>query len=288
MVWFIYVLLGAVFYSARDIFSKKILQKEYSLELLLGSYFIITLISFFFPHSWNISLWEGYLILLRSLAFASAMFFITKAIHHLELSVVSPLLNSSPLILLFLSSLFMPEPINLITILGIVLIVIGTYFLEVHNNYLKVFSHIKEFSNKYSFYVFIGLIFISISALLAKKILFTVQKETFLFYSALFTFLYFLMFFIIQKRSFKQVFHDYHRDSWQIILVGFFGFLFFYLYYSAISYPGALITLIIPLLRTSTLFTVILGGRLFHEDYLIHKIFATIILIIGATLIVIS
>ena len=55
----------------------------------------------------------------------------------------------------------------------------------------------------------------------------------------------------------------------------------------AIAIPTALVSLIIPLRRTSTLFSAIFGGLLFHEKHIKQKSFATFGMLIGIVLIVV-
>jgi uncharacterized membrane protein len=50
--------------------------------------------------------------------------------------------------------------------------------------------------------------------------------------------------------------------------------------------PGAMIALIIPIRRLSTLFSVIVGGRMFHDHYLFHKIISTFIILAGTVLVI--
>jgi len=58
-------------------------------------------------------------------------------------------------------------------------------------------------------------------------------------------------------------------------------------YLIAVSMPNAMIALIIPIKRTSTLFTTIFGGKLFHEKNLSVKILACIIMVWGTVFILI-
>jgi uncharacterized membrane protein len=54
----------------------------------------------------------------------------------------------------------------------------------------------------------------------------------------------------------------------------------------AISLPGVMISLVIPIKRLSALFSTVIGGELFHEKYLLRKSIACVVMIIGAVLIV--
>ncbi|MFH1589978.1 MAG: hypothetical protein ABIB43_05410 [archaeon] len=56
-------------------------------------------------------------------------------------------------------------------------------------------------------------------------------------------------------------------------------------YLLAVATPGAAISLIIPIKRTSSLFTTLIGGKLFHEKNLLIKILASIIMIWGVVFI---
>jgi len=54
----------------------------------------------------------------------------------------------------------------------------------------------------------------------------------------------------------------------------------------AVSLPGVLISLVVPIKRLSALFATIIGGELFHEKHILRKSIACVIMIIGAVLII--
>ena len=82
-----------------------------------------------------------------------------------------------------------------------------------------------------------------------------------------------------------QVFNNLIYQPQTLIIAVFMILATFFVLW-AISLPTALVSLVVPLKRVSTLFSSVFGGILFHERHLFRKMVATFGMIGGILLIV--
>lgn len=129
------------------------------------------------------------------------------------------------------------------------------------------------------------LIFLSSTALVDKIILNSgVSAITTLYFTSVLSLTLFSTYFIYKKNFFISLHHLVKQPQTLVIaLIGFFDML---VILTALSFPQALVSIVIPLRRCSTLLSSLLGGMLFHETHLLKKLFATSIMIVGIILIV--
>ena len=298
-LWIILSLASAVLFGLKDILVKDFLLKsEYSsADLVYHQYLLLffplvifivffnNLISFF-----DFNMYPLYIFKAFSIGFSTYMYFVM--LQKYEISVVSPLINLSPLFLLVLSYIFLNELITLVQCLGILILIIATYFLEItmrHHNVKDPAKHYFSLINKkrVQFFglVIVLLCFMSFGAIADKLILGKVNVYTNLFFTAFFIFIGLFAYYVREKkllRSFKIF-----KSGFKVYWISIFTLVSNILILFAIAIPGALVSLIIPLRRTSTLFSSIMGGLLFHEKHLGKKLFAILLMLCGVILIVI-
>jgi len=215
-----------------------------------------------------------------------------------DISVVSPLTNLSPLILLVLSTTILGEVLTWLQILGIFVIIGFTYYFEtiIHSQDRKDKDHKFHFRDlfekdfKFHMSVFFMLLAFSLAAV-SDRLIFeqigqgTVPVITNLFISGTIVFIPLLIYYIFKGEG-KEVFKFSFKFP-KTMLVGFFTILSNFLILLAISLPNALVSLIVPLRRMSTLFSAVIGGMIFHDDHLGKKSIAVLGMFIGALLITI-
>ncbi|MFP4402559.1 MAG: EamA family transporter [Candidatus Nanoarchaeia archaeon] len=297
-LWLYLAILSAILFALKDILSKKLLGR-YDVspsQLTFEQHFVagIIILLFFLPFiDYTLFYQELYLFILKSifLSFVSVLYL--SLLKEFDISLVTPLLNLSPLFLLILSSLFLGEKISFLQMIGILVIMFGTYLLEItkHHHRAKIPHklHIKHLLSKppvFFFKITLALVCMSFVAILDKTIFNTgVNVYTNIYFTSLLIFIIISIYFVKQKcfinickKSFQQP---------QTLSIGFISVLDMFAVLSAISQPGALVSLIIPLRRTSTLFSALFGGLLFHEQHLCKKLFAAGVMIGGVVLIVI-
>ncbi len=296
VLWIIYSLASALVQGIKDVLVKKVFKKSDTspTQIIFEEYLLLLLLVLivFFPKvdllSYQ-SLWPIYLLKASTLSIATIIYF--NLLKKYDVSSIAPLTNLSPMFLLILSTIFLGEIISLLQFLGITLIIISTYVLEVsfhHNNkkdpHKHYFDFIKKLDYKIILLVILMLVVISLTAIADKKILNQVDIYTNMFFTALLIFTSLLIYYLKTsnlKSSFKKVITQPNTLVISILAI---ASTFFILL--AIGTPGAMVSLVIPIKRTSTLFSSILGGILFHENHLKRKIIATIGMLFGILLIV--
>lgn len=295
VMWAIITLTSAFFFAVKDIFAKKLFKKDVSPnQVVFEEYFLLLiaiLIFFFYKIEFGsyVSYWHFYLMKALSVGGATLLYF--QLLKKYEISLVSPLMNLSPLILLFLSSMFLGEDITAIQIVGIFLIILSTYFLEIivahHHREKPHKHHFINMGNAKSSFFLISLLMIttiSIAAIADKMILEVVDVYTNMYFTSLIVLIVMIGYYI-QERALVRVFKNMIREP-ETLVISIFANVSNYLILIAIAIPSALVSLIIPLRRTSTLMSSLIGGMLFHEKHLGKKMIATLGMLVGVLLIV--
>jgi bacterial/archaeal transporter family protein len=286
MEWLILVLISAVFLASRTILTKKILLKNDTLPLLFFVSLISTVVMIFFYKSisLDLTLVVYSLILLKSLVIAVAWFCIYQAYKNLDISTVSPLRNLSPIFLIVLSLIFLGEKASLINYVRIFILIISAYMLET-KSFSNLLEPFKFFKTKYFLLIIISMIGNSISAILDKIILKSMNHHSLMFLFYLFlTIIYFI--FIASRKNIKSLkLFSGVKNIILILAISASALLADFSYFMAVTIPGTLIILIIPLRRISTFISTLLGGRLFHEKNLLHKSIICLVMVFAVFLI---
>jgi len=288
MEWFIYAFLAAISVSIVSTFNKKILFHEHVIEfgasrgimLIFFSMFLIPFVTFKMP-------WQVYLfIYFVSLLLSTGIIYVMKSLKRGEVSSVIPLMNISPLFLLIIAFFVLGEKITPRQYFGVFLLILGTYALQIGVSNKGLLEPIKDFlKSKVIHYLMFSLVIFSITATFDKMIITKYTDHiTYLFILTVFQAINFILLDLYKfgkadikknlKKDFKLLFFDAG------ILMG-----ANLAYFTAVASPTAQISLIIPIKRTSALFTTIIGGKLFHEKNLLIKVLSCIIMIWGAVFI---
>ncbi len=198
-------------------------------------------------------------------------YYIIKALSIGELSVLAPINSYKPVVAMLFAFIYLKEIPSIQSIIGIILIIFGTYILySLKNNYNKIAV----------FYRILALIFSGSEAVIIKKlILMTDVKTSFvlwcfagLIFSAIFAF--------CSKHKIKKP--DLKYLIFLIISVSIMQYSTNYVF-SKMNTAYAL-----AIFQLSTLLSVFLGSSLFKETDLKQKIIASAIMIIGAVIIILN
>jgi len=299
-LWIILSLLSAFLFGVKDIIAKKLLRSETHPSQILYEEFLLTLLVvliIFFPKvefesffDYDLMFW----FFIKAFSVGGSTLFYFILLKKYQISIVSPLLNLSPLILLILSYLFLQEIISIFQIIGIIIIILSTYFLEItvkhHEQTIPHNFHFKELmkvENSFFFQAFTMIFLISMSAI-SDKVILDVEKVnvyTNIFFTALIVFIV-LTIYSIKEKNLLEKFKLILKEP-ETLIISVFSISSNFLILLAIAIPSALVSLIVPLRRTSTLFSSIFGGMIFHEKHLFKKIITIIFMTIGVILIAI-
>ena len=288
-LWFIFAFGSAIMGSAAAIIEKKILKNthalQFSLSLAITNFFVSIPFLLFVdlstipPQAW--------VFMFGASVFGSfAFLFITKAMRHLELSIVSPMTNINPMVLSLFAFIFLGERITSIQIGGILLVAMGAYLLEWSKYHSSLIAPIQELmKSKYSALILVSSILYGFSSLMDRQVLnvdgLAVSPFAYIFIvQAFISFNFATMTLIKHRNSFEEMKLAYH-SQWKLfflsaILVTGYRLL------QSMAVAITFVSLVIPIKRLSVLFTTIIGGEIFHEKNLFHKAIACCIMLLGS------
>jgi drug/metabolite transporter (DMT)-like permease len=284
MMWVIYALLTAVFNSLKNVSSKKGLR---SLDEYVVSWFIYFLPAVFilfyflfveFPHFGP----DFYpVLILDCILSVIATLLSMKALLKSDLSIVMPMTAFTPLFMLGTSYVMLGEFPDSAGCAGVVLIVVGTYFLNIkerRNGWIMPFKAlVREDGPK----LMLGAAFIwSITGGMDKiavrnsSPVFFAMAENLLMAAILFPFAW--------KRICRQR-NEIRKERFHLAAVGIFSALMTVFQMLAVS--QALVVYVVAIKRLAILFSIILGGLIFKEKNIGPKLAGGAIMVLGVLLI---
>jgi uncharacterized membrane protein len=287
MEWVFLILFCAFLIAIKHILAKNCLSVEHtnatvfwtSALLSIGCLFVFnSQIDFFLPYK------TLFLIILKSVILAAAWHFFYHALKRLHISLVEPITNLSPAILMVLSFFILGERLGLMQYLGVGVIMGGAFLLSVeHIN--KPFHSFKLFKNKEVVYLMIFVVLASLCAILDKVIVSATNLPTIIFYTFFFVAVCYLLT-IIHNGHLNDITHPIKQHYYLVLLIALLAFISDWFYFTVVAMPLVPISLIIPMKRLSSLISTVLGGRMFKESNLFHKAVACCVMIFGVFLVV--
>lgn len=292
MDWFWLAIISALLSAFAAITQKKVLFKLSALDFSLIVSFLILIISIplfsyvnFSALSSTALIWLFVKAVINGLAFLCVM----TALKNLEISRAIPIMGSSPVLVALLAFIFIGETLTGFETVGILLVVVGIYVLELkkQESYLTPFTIFIR--SKYHKILLAALILISFSAMLDKFILkeFKLPPMTFLAFQHLFFFIIFLVIWISVNKSLniKPVIQSAGKSTILLVLLIAFitiGYRWFQIEATILAPVG----LVISLKRLSVLFAAVIGGKIFNDKDYFRKVIAAILIVAGAMFII--
>ncbi len=293
MEWYVFALVAALLVSAQSILEKKSLYRTHSLDLatVLSIFNFIFILLLFNKVNFNLSFNAISLIYIASLVSTFAFWFAAKAIHHFNITTSIPLLALTPAITVILAFFFLNESLTFFEIFGIILMILGTYILKLEKNIPNLDPFRKIIKSRYGIYILLSLVFYGISSLYDKFILSPVNSTgvspiTYIFYLHFFTMINFIILMNLLHDGLKGIVSCTKKVGLGMIII-----LSLLITASRVSYayavPLAYISLVYAIVKSSSFFTTIIGGEIFHEKHILKKSIAALIILIGVYLIII-
>lgn len=289
-MWILLSILTAIAESAKDITAKIGLKKsdDVVLSFLLRFYSIpVIALPLLFETGTEIQsgFWTNLLIAGTLHVFATI--FYIKAIKNSELSKVAPLITFTPLFLIFTSPVLINEYAEPIGIIGIILIVMGSYVLNIskkskHGNSSGFLSPIKAlFYDKGARYMLAVALIFSITANLDKKGLMLSAPYLWIFSINLFLTIVIFAYVLVsgRKKLLKQSFTEKYTVYTGLLAGLTIVFQIYAVKLAAVSY-------VIGIKRSSTIMSVLAGVFIFKEKNMKVKITGSGIMLIGVLLII--
>jgi drug/metabolite transporter (DMT)-like permease len=289
-MWFALALFYALWASINLTVIKKILSSLDSLTALFLSLlftlpfsFAIVYLTSGIPHA-NLNFFQSIIIagVLDVIAFVASFW----ALKSSPISEIAPLSSITPIFTAILAIFLLKEVPTLPKIIGIIIIVIGTYFLNISQVKNGILAPVKKLfqSRGVQLYFFANLLW-SITPVLQKNAILNTIPKTPMFASLVdFSVIVILLLpFAIQRIRIKKI--NIKRYFWIFLLLGFFSALSQYAAYTAFSltyvgYANATF-------KFSSVFMIFLGFIFFKEKNIKEKLLGAAIMLIGAVIVAI-
>ena len=283
-MWVFYAVLNPIFDSLKGVFSKKASKR---VDPLLVSWFnnLIPLILFspllfFIDLKFNYQFFEA-LFISGIINITSAILY-HRAIFKDDISVVVPMLSFTPLFLLFLSPLIVGEFPDAWGLIGTILIISGSYLLNINLKKQGIFSPLKSLlKNKGTFYMLIVAFIWAISANYDKRGIKASSIYQYIIFVNLFITIGTTIFVYSKRKVSLQALKLEYKN---LLMVGFLTSLAYFVHMTAITLT--LVVYVVSLKRTGGMISVLLGYFIFDEKNIRQRFLGATIMFIGVLFIV--
>jgi uncharacterized membrane protein len=291
MNWFILAFFSALFSAAAALSQKQVLKKLEAIDFSVLVSLIVFLLSI--PllvtiEPAKISSASLIALFIKSLIGASAFLCVMLAIKNLEISGALPLLALTPGFVAVFAFLFIAEDLAHKEIIGIILLIAGTYILEVKSNQKLFDPYLILIKSKFHRYVISALLLFTVSSIMDKVILkeYKLPPDSFLFFQHLFFALIFLGIAIYRGAKSKLLLSTLQENKelfgWIFVIA---VLTFGYRWTQIEAVKIAPVALVLSVKRISVFFSTLIGGKIFKEGELLKKAIATAVIIAGTLLI---
>lgn len=260
--------------SYLNVFQKLLTNKEQKSSVInFYTYLGLSVCGLFFLNQISISSEIFANVLIMGFFGALGNYFIIKALSLGDLSAIAPINSYKPIVAMIIGFIYLGEIPSLNALLGIALIIGGTYFVLGVNNKTKV-------NKRAILYRVMALVFSGTEAIFIKKIILLSGVVNAFFLWAFSGLVFSLIFLLISRH--KPVIKSYRYQLLLILSVGIMQYSTNYVFAKMnVAYALALFQL-------STILSVFLGANLFKEDNLKEKLIGSIIMAIGAVIIILN
>ncbi len=285
-MWLIFALLNPLSESIRSLISKKTSEKVDPLVIAWSNYvlpfFCFLPGIFFIELKFSLEFWVA--ISITSIINSTATIFFNKSLAYGDISSVMPMLSFTPLFLLLTSPILIGEFPNIYGLIGIILIVSGSYLLNLKAANKGVFEPLKSLvKNKGTRYMLVVAFIWSISANFDKISINSSSLYQHLIFINIIIFSL-LTILVASKKKFnkKNLIENKKPLIWiSAIAVG--SFIF---HMGALSLT--LVAYVIALKRLSGLLSVFLGFYFFKESEIKSRLLGAVIMFAGVIFIVLA
>jgi len=283
--WYLLALLSALFMTGQELVKKRTLKHKHArsyttTRVIFVAGLSLFLVPFLQP---NLQFEIVFITFIVAVLSSIAILYMTRAVRHMDISVVSPLNNIGPAFVLFFALIFLGETPSFAQLGGIMLLIIGTYLLEVRSHH-RTFDPVLEFvKSRYMHYLLGTVIFFSLLSIFEKSILtgfLTPLTYMFLYWCFVMISLVFLQWY---RMGLQEVKKEASQHFGSYILGAAFTLGAGITFLTSLLYIP--VTIAVPLRKTNTLFTTLIGGRMFKEKNSRMKAAACGIMVAGAFLI---
>lgn len=298
MTWYGYALLTALAIALVGILQKKTLQNTHSSEYFMVFSVLKVGLFFLFARSvpWTVTSSQVFLLILTGSLAGLAFYFVTKALRRLDLSIVSPVLTVDSGISSLVALVVLHEVLSTQQFLGLFFLIVGTYVLELHHHdpslaptsrWHRIFSPFRDlWRTPGGIYAILATLCFALSGVVDRVVLRQITTVTYLAYVLPTIAVIAIVVFTSRKSRLSILRQGSRIVFWPILITA--GIHLLSNVTQAKATALMAIGLVLALKRLSTLIDVVLSGRLFHEQHLRQKMLASIIMLIGVFLVVVT
>ena len=296
-MWLLYAFLSAALLGFYDVFKKQSLKQNAVIPVLFLNTLFCSLIflplmcgsaagciaegalAYIPPTTWQ----EQCYILLKAVIVLSSWLFGYFGIKHLPLTIVGPINATRPVMVLLGALLVFGERLNLYQWIGVLLAVASFYMLSRSGRREGIdFRH-----NKWIFFVVMASVLGAVSGLYDKYLMaqpdnggvglhrMVVQSYYNLYQCGLMAMMLFLLWWPKRKQNTPFRWH------WSIVLISLFLTAADFVYFYALSLPGAMISIVSMVRRGSVLVSFVFGALVFREKNLWSKALDLALVLLG-------
>jgi drug/metabolite transporter (DMT)-like permease len=283
MLWAILSFFSAVTQSSGNALIKDLTKKISILVLFFSTIIFFTpilLVLMFFTDIPKIDYIYIILTIISAVLVLIGNIFYFKSLKESPMSLCMPLLALTPFFLLILSMIFLKEIPNIYGIIGILLVVFGSYFLNLKDIKQGIFKPFKAiFTGKGASLALLGSSLFAISSTIDKRNL-NLTNPIFYLSSKFFVFLIvFIIIFIKKKPNIKNI-----KSNWKkVLLLNILSVIsqFCLIFAMSLGY----ISYVISIRRSSILFDVGYGHFVFKEKETKQRFIGAVVILIGLVMI---
>jgi uncharacterized membrane protein len=285
----ILVVLSALMHALRNFFTKKAYDKQAFVWWyeVFGLLFFTPVFAFvLFSEGFDFSI-SFFVVLLSGVIHFLYWFFLAKSLENGELSLVYPIMRSSPALVLVFSITILGEKVSLLGGFGIFFVVFGVYTINMEKiSVSELYRPIKAMgSDRATQFALMTLISVAAYSVIDKI---AVEQMNAVIFAYLYPWFSLLLYtFYIQRVKHKgELRKEWAVDKKIILACGFLSIFGYFLILLAFTIER--VSYIVGLRQLSIVFAVFLGGQVLKEKNRMIRFSASLIIFFGAFLIAVA
>lgn len=289
MTWFVLALISALLSAFAAITQKKVLFNlgalEFSFWLSIAN-LLFSIPFFFFIDYETINTLNLSILFAKSAIGVAAFLCVMISLKNLEISNALPLLALTPGFVAVFAFLILGESLKSVEIIGLALLIVGTFILESKNIKEFVLPFNVFLKSKYHRFVILALLLFTASSIMDKLLLIKLNLTPIsitAFQHIYFAILFSIIYLFFQRKEEKSPISIKKDNIGWIALISILTIGYRYTQIVAVSLAS--VALVLAIKRTSVFWATIIGGKLFHDKDLLKRSIAAILILIGAILI---
>jgi len=271
-------ILASIIFGIKDVVNKLTTKNNSIINILTAKLLIGVLVATTITKNYELDPKVILIVVVKSTLILIAWILALEAIKNLPISIITPFNVIRPIAVTVLSFLIYKQTLTPNQLFGFIVLTIAYFgFSRVAKK-----EKIDILKNKYFYYFLVASACNVSSALIDKYLLVDMDEVTLQFYFYLFMFIGYAII-NIKGKEYKTF-----KFDWFILIMALAAFGGDFLYFKAIKAGDVNIGIVSMIKRFSIVVSAMLGGIVFKEHNLKHKLGYTLVILIGMALIVIS